>query len=69
MTGVRAALALLLAAAPASAEMIFPPGFTAQVYVSGQGFGPEGSREVRGIPSSSTLAVDGAGLLYVAEGR
>jgi sugar lactone lactonase YvrE len=67
MTAVRVALALLLAAAPAAAEMILPPGFTSHLYVTGHGFGPEGaSRELRGIPSSSTLAVDGAGVLYVA---
>lgn len=66
MTAVYAVLALLLTAAPAAAEIIFPAGFTAQVYVTGQGFGPEGSREVRGIPASTTLAVDSAGMLYLA---
>lgn len=66
MTLARAVLVLLLAAAPAAAEAIFPPGFTAEVYVTGLGFGTEGSREGRGIPSATTLAVDGAGVLYVA---
>ena len=60
------ALALLLSAAPAAGEMIFPPGFTAQVYVTGQGFAREGGPDVRGIPASATLAVDGAGVLYFA---
>jgi NHL repeat-containing protein len=62
----RAVVMVLLAAAPAAAEMILPPGFSAQVYVTGQGFGPEGSPEVRGIPASTTLTVDGAGMLYIA---
>lgn len=66
MTAVHAVLVLLLAAVPAAAEIVVPPGFTTQVYVSGQGFGSERSPEVSGIPSSSTLAVDGAGVLYVA---
>jgi sugar lactone lactonase YvrE len=57
---------LLLAAVPAAAEMIFPPGFTAHVYVTGQRFGREGEPDVRGIPSSSTLAVDATGVLYLA---
>ncbi len=30
--------ALLLAPAPAGAEMVLPAGFTAKVYVSGEGF-------------------------------
>jgi sugar lactone lactonase YvrE len=66
MTAVRAALAVLLLAAPAGAEAIFPPGFTASVYVSGHGFERERAAEGPGIPSASTLAVDGAGVLYVA---
>lgn len=57
---------LLLVASPAAAEMRLPPGFTAQLYVTGNGFMPESGRDVRGIPSSTTLAVDGAGVLYVA---
>jgi hypothetical protein len=61
-----AVLMVLLMAAPAAAEIIFPPGFTAQVYVTGKGFGPDGSPEVGGIPASTTLGVDGAGVLYLA---
>lgn len=59
-------LALLLMALPVAADMVLPPGFTAHVYVSGHGFMPDAGRDVRGMPSSSTLAVDGAGVLYVA---
>lgn len=57
-------VALLLLSAPASAEMILPPGFTAKVYVSGEGF--DGTRAATGIPSSSTLAFDPSGVLYLA---
>src|ERR1700741_1566000 len=46
------------------AEMVLPSGFTAKVYVSGEGF--DGTRAVSGIPSSSTLAFDPAGILYLA---
>ena len=60
------ALVRLLAAVPVAAEIIFPPGFTTQVYVTGRGFGREGEPDVRGIPSSSTLAVDDTGVLYIA---
>lgn len=60
-------LALLpaLLAPPARAEILLPPGFTARVYVSGDGFGGDGPRG-RGIPSTSTLAVDRSGALYLA---
>jgi hypothetical protein len=56
--------ALLLTPATATAEMHLPPGFTAQVYVTGEGF--DGSRVGGGIPSTSSLAFDTAGTLYVA---
>ena len=59
-------LLLMLVAVPAAADMLLPPGFTAHMYVTGQGFMPDAGRDVRGIPSSATLAVDGAGILYVA---
>ncbi|MBI4609234.1 MAG: hypothetical protein HY726_09505 [Candidatus Rokubacteria bacterium] len=55
---------LLLAPVPASAELLLPPGFTAQTYVTGEGF--DAGRGGRGIPATSTLAVDGAGFLYLA---
>ena len=50
----------------AHAELKLPPGFTAQVYVSGQGFEAGSSGEGRGIPSTSTLAFDRSGTLYLA---
>jgi hypothetical protein len=60
-------LALLptLLAPAARAEILLPPGFTARVYVTGDGFGGDGPRG-RGIPSTSTLAVDRTGALYLA---
>ncbi len=60
-----ALLPVLLASAPARAEILLPPGFTARVYVTGNGFGADGPRG-RGIPSTSTLAVDRTGALYLA---
>lgn len=64
---VLAALALALPAlrAPA-AELELPPGFTAQVYVTGEGFGRGAERDARGIPVTITLAFDRAGTLYLA---
>jgi hypothetical protein len=61
-----AAAVLVLLALPAAADMALPPGFTARVYVTGEGFDPGTSRGARGIPSSSTLAVDRTGTLYLA---
>jgi hypothetical protein len=62
-------LALLLAVAataPVAAEMAVPPGFTTHLHVTGHGFAPEGGRgDARGIPSSSTLAIDAEGVVYV----
>jgi len=55
----------LLASATARADILVPPGFTARVYVTGDGFGGGGPRG-RGIPSTSTLAVDRTGALYLA---
>jgi DNA-binding beta-propeller fold protein YncE len=70
MTPARGALSVMLAVllplTPAAAEILLPAGFKAEVYVTGHGFGREGEPEARGIPSSSTLAVDGAGVLYLA---
>jgi len=56
--------ALLLVPAVAGAEVQLPPGFTAQVYVTGEGF--DGSRVVGGIPSTASLVFDAAGTLYAA---
>ena len=66
MTAWLAFLALLLAAAPARAEVTLPAGFTTEVYVTGQGFDSSGERGVSGIPSVGTIGVDAAGTLYMA---
>jgi hypothetical protein len=60
------ALVLVLVPLAAAAEVRLPAGFTAQVYVTGEGFDTDTSRGVRGIPATSTLAVDQSGLLYLA---
>jgi hypothetical protein len=44
--------------------MHLPPGFTARVYVTGEGF--DGGRIGVGIPAAGSLAFDPAGTLYVA---
>ena len=54
-------LALLLLATPARADVGLPPGFTSEVYVTGQGFDTSGERGVSGIPSVGTLGLDAAG--------
>jgi len=64
--GVGLGLALVLAPAAAHADILLPPGFTARVYVTGEGFGGDAGARSRGIPSTSTLAVDPAGALYLA---
>ncbi len=55
------ATVLLAVAAPVSGEVLLPPGFTASVYVTGDGFAQPG-----GLPSTSTLVIDDAGVLYLA---
>lgn len=57
--------ALFVAPTAVRGEILLPPGFTVQVYVTGEGFDTS-ERAARGLPSSSTLAVDNAGMLYVA---
>jgi len=57
-------LLLLLAPAAAAAEIILPPGFTAKVYVTGEGF-DEGRRAI-GIPSTASLVFDATGTLYAS---
>ncbi|MBI4636934.1 MAG: hypothetical protein HY727_11350 [Candidatus Rokubacteria bacterium] len=59
-------LVLLLVAAPATADLLLPPGFSVQVYVTGDGFDSDAARGVRGIPATSTVAFDHAGNLYLA---
>jgi hypothetical protein len=69
--GLRAAgtlaLAVLALAGPAAAaELELPPGFAAEVYVTGEGYGRGAERDARGIPVATTLAFDRAGTLYLA---
>ena len=60
-------LVVALVTVPAAAELTLPPGFTAQVYVTGQGFDTSSDRGVFGIPAIGTLAFDGLGTLYLAK--
>ncbi|MGH7318343.1 MAG: hypothetical protein ACRELA_01740, partial [Candidatus Rokuibacteriota bacterium] len=67
--GLRAPVTVLvtfLFVGPASAQVVLPPGFTTEVYVTGQGFDPSSERGVRGIPAASTLGFDPSGALYLA---
>ena len=59
-------LVLVLGPWPAAAELVLPAGFTAQVYVTGEGFDSDASRGIRGFPSTSTLTFDQTGALYLA---
>ena len=61
-----ALLVLLVTPATAVAEILLPPGFTVEVYVTGDGFDTADGRAAHGVPSSSTLAVDRTGTLYLA---
>src|SRR5206468_1855552 len=65
MRGRLVAALLLLLPLPAAAELKLPSGFTAQVYVTGEGFDTDATRGIRGIPATSTLVFDQAGLLYL----
>ena len=56
----------LALAGSAAAEVQAPPGFSVRVYVTGDGFETGGTRGVRGVPSVSTLALDPAGVMYLA---
>src|SRR5713226_10732260 len=56
----------LLAPTPAGAEIVLSPGFTALVYVTGDGFGTSTGTHGRGVPGTATLAVDHTGALYMA---
>jgi hypothetical protein len=60
------AVTTALECATARAEILLPPGFTREVYVTGEGFHAAGLPAARGIPSSSTLRFDDGGHLYVA---
>jgi hypothetical protein len=59
-------LVLLLVPAVAAAELVLPPGFKAEVYVSGDGYEEGSTRGARGIPSTSSLVFDHEGALYLA---
>ncbi len=59
-------LALVLLAVPVSAEVVLPPGFTVQTYVSGQGSDPRRDFDSPGFPTFITLALDHSGTLYLA---
>jgi hypothetical protein len=59
-------MAFVLGPTPAGAELLFPPGFSTHVYVSGSGFGGGSLQRGEGIPATSTLAFDHAGVLYLA---
>ena len=53
----------LITPAPAAAELQLPPGFTAQIYVSGEGYENVAGG---GLPPVTTLGVDDTGFLYMA---
>jgi hypothetical protein len=64
-----ARLALVLAALapwPAAAEIQLPPGFTATVHITGDGFDSSTERRAQGIPSTATIRIDEAGYTYLA---
>ena len=57
---------LMLWPCASTAELVLPPGFTASVYVTGDGFDTGTTQGVRGMPAVSTMAFDEAGFLYLA---
>jgi hypothetical protein len=59
-----AVLALVMAPIAAAAEMRLPPGFSATVYVTGDGF--DTNRVAPGVPSISGLAFAADGTLYAS---
>lgn len=63
--GLLLLLLSLLTVAPVTAGLRLSPGFTAQVYVTGNGFG-SGAGVGAGVPSSSTMVLDASGVLYLA---
>ncbi len=64
MRGVLALLALLATPLAARAEVRLPPGFTAEVYVTGTA--AVDSRGTVGIPATTSLALDAAGSLFTS---
>jgi len=61
-----AALSPGLAPRPAGAEIKLPPGFTATVHITGDGFDTSSERRGQGIPSAATIAIDPSGFTYLA---
>ena len=57
---------VLLAVAPARGELKLPPGFTAQLYASGDGYEAGNVAGAGGFPTTTTAAFDAAGMLYLA---
>lgn len=55
---------LLLPSSALAADLQLPPGFTTQVYLTGEGF-DSGSGAARGIPAVSTMAFDASGAMYL----
>src|ERR1700730_12883826 len=66
LIGLGLALLPVLSPTAAAADILLPPGVPARVYVAGEGFGGDSAPRGRGIPSTSTLAVDPTGALYLA---
>ncbi len=60
-------LVLALLPVAASAGVALPPGFTQQVYVTGQGFERGAEPGNTGVPVATTLGFDAAGHLYLAK--
>jgi NHL repeat len=60
--------ALLVVGLPSAvmAGVVLPPGFSEQVYVTGQGFDRGAEPGSPGVPVATTLGVDAAGHLYLA---
>jgi len=63
MASLPLAVLLVLVATVACAEIRLPAGFTAEVYVTAPGDIRDG-RALAGIPSTTSLLVDNAGMLY-----
>lgn len=62
-----AAALVLLSAVPATGDLVLPPGFTAEPYITGHGFDSGSDRGVRGFAAAATLAFDATGHLYLAK--
>jgi sugar lactone lactonase YvrE len=68
MRGALVPVLITLALAPdaVAAPPTVPPGFTIEVYVTGDGYTSDAWRGLPGIPSTTTMAVDADGVLYLA---